>query len=169
MHTIRRAPPFAAVLVLAAFTLGERETPLEAVSISTPVVNVAAGPCALVCWMGFGGSCPTDHHLAVTTEVESARNVEWGTGPHNDYQCYPQSCEVKHGFDCDMIEGLEELRASLAAGDAEGTSILIRQSNARVVINRERSAVQALSCTGEVVAHLPVAARFADRVQGMLH
>lgn len=161
----------AVVLLLAivAAVLATPEATVRAISVTEPIVATAAEPCALVCWMGLGGSCPTDYHMAQTTEVETARNVEWGTGPHNDYMCYPQDCETKHGFDCEPIpEGLEALRASLADGDARRASMLIRRNNERVVLNRARSAVQALSCTGEVIAHMPVSPAFAARVEVML-
>ena len=160
----------AAVLLLAIVVavLGTPEATVRAISVAEPIVATAAEPCALVCWMGSGGSCPTDYHIALTTEVESARNVEWGTGPHNDYMCYPQDCETKHGFDCVIPEGLEALRASLVDGDANRASMLIRQNNERVVLNRARSALQALSCTGEVIAHMPISPVFAARVEVML-
>jgi hypothetical protein len=164
-------PPVARLFLLAivAFPFGTSETPLRAVSVSESIAATTSDPCALACWMGSGGSCPTDYHIAILTEVESARNVEWGTGPHYDYQCYPQSCQAKHGFDCEFIEGLEDLRTSLVTVDAQRTSSLIRQGNDRVVLNLARSAIQALNCRGEVVAHMPVSSPFARRVQSLLN
>jgi hypothetical protein len=157
------------LLAIVVFMLSTRETPLLAVSLSEPIAPTTAGPCALVCWMGLGGSCPTDYHLAITTENAEFRNVEWGTGPHNDYLCYPQSCEERHGFNCEPIPaGLEELRASLISDDAERTSMLIRQSNERIVLNLARSAVQAVGCANDVVAHMPVTPVFARRLQDLL-
>lgn len=160
----------AVMLAVAIVGIGRgiQETKLHAVSVSEPVVAESHGPCALACWMGLGGSCPSDYHLAITTSVESARNAEWGTGPHNDYMCYAGSCDEMHGLDCTPLEELESLRASMASEDIVRTALLLRNTDRDIVLNVGRSAIQVLDCQSAVVAHLPISTRDLHRLQALL-
>jgi hypothetical protein len=42
---------------------------------------------------------------------------------------------------------------------------MLDEHQAHFVLNTERSAVQVLNCTGEVVAHLPVSRSFAQQLK----
>lgn len=115
-------------------------------------------PCVVQCGSGSGVGCSQGWHTVWSSEVDQNASGE----PHSECKCC--SCSTAH--DCSSIEGLNEIQTAaglvravsmaVEVGDSSGLVASLARTTRNVTINRDRSAVQVLDCSGAVLAHLPV-------------
>jgi hypothetical protein len=100
-------------------------------------------------------SCPPDYHYAWDGE-----NDPWtrNGGAHLDGLCRSGTCDTTHGPLCDFEgEGFGDDLATLASSSsAARIADLTGSYPGRILLNRQRSAVQLTGCDGLVIRHIPV-------------
>jgi hypothetical protein len=99
---------------------------------------------------------------------------DFGGGFHNE-TCNSGTCDTIHGMCCcneedsdfDMAAALDDVAALqevLMAGDADGLAYLVNRGSEVIRVEAERSAIQVVNCSGDVVAHFPLSAEMFTAV-----
>jgi hypothetical protein len=135
--------------------------PVRAAAVGTPL-SAAALACDVYCQEPQ--DCEPGWHDA--WDPPPSPNATRNGGAHIVAECREGTCDVMHGPLCGGFGGdgfsaveLETLRAFLARGDAAGMHAILAQHAESIMLNADRSAIQVLSCAGDVVAHLPATKR----------
>lgn len=124
--------------------------------------------CTLQCASGQGVGCPSNEHKTWehATQKDVSGNLhptECRTGPCNQegHQCtpLPDGPAADLGFVASVIEAVE-------TQDHRSLAEMLDVEAVNVTLNRERAAVQVLTCTGDVSAHLPLTREFLAKVDG---
>lgn len=129
-----------------------------AAAVAAPIMMVDL--CDIHC---YSYDCDPGYHYAFEVPDMDPNAMRNG-GVHVNGQCESGTCDEKHGPLCDgsgptlATADLEELRTAIADNDAEGVQAFIWKYPSRVSLNVERKAVQVATCTGNVIAHLPLTA-----------
>jgi hypothetical protein len=143
--------------VLAGLVVALMPRPQQASATVVAVpLRVAAFDCDVKCT--HPGDCESGWHDAYDSpEPNATRNG----GAHLDFQCREYTCDVRHGPLCGggteiTSVDIEDLRRSLARNDVGAVRAVVAKHEARIKVNAPRSAVQVLSCAGDVIAHFPM-------------
>lgn len=148
----------AAVVAVVALGSGGPDG-IEAV-YAYPYINDPE--CTLFC----EAICDPGEHDAWVPEY-IAPDAKVGGGSHSiQNNCWAGSCAEKHPACAETFAStdMDALRDHLKAGRLESAERLIATNAKYVSINLQRAAVQVKGCTGNVVAHFPVATKVAERL-----
>ena len=117
--------------------------------------------------------CPDGWHDAWET-IPRLRNYTRNGGVHPigppEEQCFPGTCDEKHGPACSDGGGMfamvdmDRLRGSIEQKNVQAVKDVLANHTLSTALNVERSAVQVMDCEGAVIAHFPVGQKLLDRV-----
>lgn len=150
----------------AANLAPSRENAIVSAAVTTPFAPTPSlMDCDIDCGEGDFFGCDPGQHQAWDT-VPAFQAWTRNGGVHQD-DCWPYTCDVRHGPFCgyqNSPEALEALRVLVRAHDVRGLAASIIEHPEAIRLNTRRSAVQVLNCKGNVVFHMPLPSSFAKAV-----
>jgi len=130
------------------------------VSKNHPVLLTPFGDCMGLCWNADGSAfCTSYEPMTAHEAIADTAHLFFGGEPHGceengpccgGDECYHPECEVG-----EESPDLEQIRSALLGDRLPLIRAMVSEFD-RVVLNSERSALQVLGCSGDVVAHLPL-------------